>query len=214
MDVVIPVAEEPRNRTLPLAVASIRKHTTHRVILAGHVEPWEELADLLIPVTQARSTPLTNTDTIMATVCTDPRVDDTFLWSNDDIFWRAPADDDELTQISATARGDLVEHPVGGRYARAATMTARQLQDRGLPTFDYERHVPMIVDAPTMLGVLAGFGRPFAKRSAYLNTILPQPAAVEPDVKIWQVKHPVPRGPVFSVGSSYPYPLLLKALGG
>lgn len=148
----------------------------------------------------------------MREVCLDPNVSDPFVWSNDDIFWLASPSLVELMHESGAALGKLREVANRGLHGRRAHATADILEQEGLPTWNYERHVPLLVHKDEMLRALDLGG---SKRSVYGNLLLPRgPIAVTPDVKLFKGTDPVgPDWSFVSVGNHYPLAGLRTTLG-
>lgn len=167
MYVVLPVAAEPRNPSLPYALASIRAHTDYIPVTVG--KDWG-LCDH-IPTVQGDDK-FANTDLAMRVACAE--LGEPFVWSNDDVYWLRPADPVRW------AIGKL-EDAVGARvWQQRKRDTAAILNGRGLPTFDYEAHVPMLIHPTPMLEALGIGGE---KRSVYGN-LTGLPDMVRPDVKM------------------------------
>ena len=223
MDIVIPVANEPANHTLPLVLRSLAKHAPQlRVVLVGHVGPYAPpfnqgvfaAVEHVIEFEQP-SRYIDNTDKAMRLACQDPEVSDPFIWSNDDIYWRRPVSLVELLHHGAVSRGPLPPktETVRGTYGVLAKESGQLLEDSGLPTYDYERHVPLIVDKSRMLHALELGG---SKRSVYGNLSQDSPVAIRDDVKLFTAKDRVPDladEPFLSTGNNFPVSLLKDMLG-
>jgi hypothetical protein len=224
MDIVIPLANEPANHTLPLVLRSLARHAPQlRVVLVGHVGPYAppfnqgDFAAVghTIDIEQAAGDANGNTDRAMRAACADPEISDPFIWSNDDIYWRRPVSLAELLRHSAISRGPLPPRTetARGMYARLQKLSGELLTDAGLPTYDYERHVPILVHKDTMLKALALGG---SKRSVYGNLINEYPVAIRGDVKLFKATDKVPdlaEEPFLSTGNAFPLQLLPAMLG-
>lgn len=173
MHVVIPVAVEPRNPSLPHALASIAKHTNYTPVTVGHDTG---LCELHIPTTQqpGRVHTFENTDLAIRTACETRWISDPFIWSADDIYWLRPA------EPIRWAIGKLEDAQGATVYAARKRHTATILTKFGLPTFDYEAHVPMLVRKAPALEALIHGG---SFRSIYGN-LTGTPDRVAPDVKL------------------------------
>jgi hypothetical protein len=221
LSLVIPVEDEPTNDTLAIALASVKRHVPwlHPVLIGNpltlqqYLEPieWTAPPALALPFLQPHpNDPVGNTTKMLSLALDDTYgvlITDPFVWSNDDIFFRGPVTLDDLYEAGATARGHLEEVPKAGRYGRIARRTADVLS--GLrparPTWNYERHVPLVVNKLDMRHALATAdgGSP---RSTYQNLRLDQPVAVAEDVKAFTEKDlaTLPPGPIFSTGNRFP----------
>ena len=172
--IVIPVAAEDTNPTLPLAIASIREHTDYRIVTIGHDFGLCEH----IPMAQNTRRPArwANTDNAMRLACEHF---DTFIWSNDDIYWTRPV------EPVRWALGHLADTTRKNAYGRRKQATHAWLRKHDLPTWDYEAHVPMPINAAAMLealGIIATTPT-LDKRSLYGN-LTGQPDLIAPDVKV------------------------------
>ena len=182
MYVVIPTAERP-SPSLPYALASIAQHTDYTPITIGHDLG---LCDLHIPTTQIPGVQHARRNTNLAMRVACESLGQPFVWSNDDIYWLKPA------APIMWAIGKLEDATDANKLNRERKAeTARQLTAEGWPTFDYEAHVPMMVDPVVMLPVLdiVDENPLIEKRSLYGNQI-GLPDRVAPDVKL---RNPVNR---------------------
>lgn len=179
MYVVIPVADEPDNPTLALAIATIREHTDYDIVTIGKDYGLAEHIDM-----GQGPDPFANTDAAMRLAC--ERFEQ-FVWSNDDIYWTRPS------EPVRWALGGLT-HPLGsGFYDKRRRATRNWLLANGLPLYDYEAHVPMRVDAQPMTTVLeaAERNRRMDKRTLYGNlTGLPDVIAADVKVRRTDVARP------------------------
>lgn len=183
MHVVIPVAVEPRNHSLPLALASIHRHTAYHPVTIGH----DHGLCSHIPTIQqrARVNAFTNTDLAMRVACETDWISDPFVWSADDIYWLEPAEPIRWALGNLDdAQGDTV-------YTRRKRDTAELLRGRGLPSFDYESHTPLLIHKAPMLEALTLGGE---KRSVYGN-LTGEPDIVTADVKLRKHTDPIPDAP-------------------
>ena len=200
--VVIPVADEPANPSLPLAIASIHKHTDYIPVTVGKdfgVTPQHIATTQLL----GRGHAFTNTDLAVRVACETGWVSDPFILSADDIYWLEPATPIRwaLGRLE-TAQGSTV-------YAQRKRATAALLQSMGLPTFDYESHTPILVHKAPMLEALTLGGE---KRSVYGN-ITGLPDHIGPDVKLRHATDPLPKAAwVSTEARPTRYPQLMGAL--
>lgn len=184
--VVIPVADEPSNPSLPYALATIRKHTDYIPVTVGKDHG---LTELHIPTVQDRDK-FTNTDLAMRTACETEWVSDPFVWWMDDVFIFEPASipDWHMGQLPHTI------DPTSSSYHRRKVETRRILETLGLPTLDYELHTPLLVHQALMLEALAIGGD---KRTIYGN--LQGTGTYHPDVKTRsEDRHALSPGPYVS----------------
>lgn len=182
MYVVIPVADEPSNDTLELAVASIHAHTPYDVLTIGKDFGVAEH----IHHTQTRD-PWANTDNAMRIAC--DRLE-TFIWSADDIYWTRPA---EPVRWALGRLGTTIRR---GHYGRRKDATRDWLQSHHLPIWDYESHTPMPIDSTAMLEALTIIQSEPAldKRSIYGN-LTGEPDVIADDVKIREAATTIPNTP-------------------
>jgi hypothetical protein len=187
MHVIIPVADEPSNPSLPVALASIAEHTDYYPVTVGrdHGLITQHIATVQQPgLTQA----FANTDLAVRVACETAWVSDPFILSADDIYWTEPA------APIRWALGNLADAQGSTVYAQRKRATAALLEALGLPTFDYESHTPLLIHKAPMLEALALGGE---KRSVYGN-LTGLPDHVGPDVKLRRRSEPRPAAPWYS----------------
>lgn len=176
--VAIPVAVEQSNDALAYALASIATHTDLEPVTIGHdFGLCQHIHTTQNPgVLHARA----NTNAAMRAACETAWISDPFVWSNDDVYWLQPADPIRW------ALGMLEDADGSSLNRQRKRETAAILAARGLPTYDYEAHVPMLVDKATMLEVLDIVDtnpNVLEKRSLYGN-MTGLPDRIAPDVKL------------------------------
>lgn len=176
--VVIPVANEPRNLSLPYAVASIRKHTEFEPVTYG-MKDYGLCSH--VHVDEPRDTKFANEARVMRHAI--DQIGDSFIYSADDIYWLHPA------EPIRWAIGDL-EHDFGRTiYQKRKHTTWQTLRAHGLPTWDYESHTPLpVTDLHAMTLALNMTG---AMRSLYGN-LTGAPDLIAPDVKLRRTDAPLP----------------------
>lgn len=215
ISLVIPVADEPHNATLELALHSALVHAPQLIpVLVGnpltleqYLRPFPE--GLVLPfLQQDPGDPVGNTTRMLKAAVESWMVSDPFVWSNDDIFFRAPISLEALVAVGTTARGKLTDHPDKGRHGRLARKTARRLVELKAPVYDYEGHVPMVVERTEMSRAL-GRAPGCLPRSVYQNLLRNEPTAVKPDVKVFTVsdlaqQRSPEEQPFISTGNRFP----------
>lgn len=204
MFVVVPTAVEPTNPSFAYAVASIRRHTDYDIVTIGHNVGHEPH----IPTKQLKGNIFTNTDLAMQAACNTPWIGPEFIWSADDIYWLKPA------EPIRWAIGKLEDAHGSTVYAQRKRHTAAWLNARGLPTFDYESHTPLLIQPGAMLDVLAYIDREpmLDKRSLYGN-LTGEPDIIAADVKVRSRRDPIPDAPWASTdGRPTTWPALMERL--
>ena len=220
MDIVIPLAFEPANHTLPLVRRSLALHAPQlRLVIAGYAWPYLNDPEVghTIDFPQLAGREIANTDTAMRKACLDPEVSDPFIWSNDDIYWRRPVTLEELVHHSAVSRGPLppASYTAKNIHTRIGKVTGELMRAAHLPDWDYERHVPLLVHKAAMLQALELGG---SKRSTYGNLTNAFPTAIRPDVKVFyeadvaELASPELE-PWFSTGNRFPVQQVPDMLG-
>jgi hypothetical protein len=172
--IVIPTAMEDDNHTIALAIESIQLHTDHDIVTVGHDLGVAE--HIHCPQSTHSRDRWANTDRAMRAACERY---ETFIWSADDIYWTRPADP------LMWALGDLAETGRRAEHGRRKQVTLEWLRAQDLPTWDYEAHVPMPIDAAIMLDVLGTIEHAprLDKRTLYGNHA-GIPDMIAPDVKV------------------------------
>lgn len=175
MYVVIPVRDKDRNLSLPHALASIARHTDYTPLTIGRdLGLCEHIATVQQPGQRfARR----NTNLAMRTAC--ELLAEPFIWSNDDVYWLRPA-----TPIR-WALGDLRDAQGSTLNRTRKQTTADWLSEHGLPTWDYEAHVPMLIDPMPMLDALEAVdANPDLEKRSLFGNMTGLPERVAPDVKL------------------------------
>ena len=185
---VIPVADEPQNSTLRIALASAGVHApwlSPVLIGASTIVPQyveRQLAGQWLEFPhQDPFDPVANTTAMLRLAVESPAVTDPFVWSNDDIYFLSPVTLDDIAAEAAVALRPLREAYTVGRYGRLSHATADVLGRLQLPTWDYERHVPLVVHKSEMRRALEH--PETLPRSIYQNSRLEAPASLGSDVK-------------------------------
>lgn len=202
MIVVIPVADEPVNPTLPLAIETIRRHTDYDIVTIGRNH--RVARHLHLAQSPRGHDRFINTDNAMRLAC---HHFDTFIWSADDTYWTRPAEPTRwaLGQLPGT-------HDTGTNTRKANTR--KWLLEHGHPTWDYEVHVPMLIDAAPMREVMTIIKEsgPLDKRSLYGN-LTGQPDLIAPDVKIRNNEDPIPDAPWISSNGTHQWETITHLVG-
>lgn len=214
---VIPVADEPSNPTLPFAIASAKRHAPWlQPLLIGNPLSISHYGARVLPfLHQDPNDILGNTSAMLAYALTSPEVSDPFVWSSDDIYFTRPSTQDDIRLAGATALGSLERVPARGYYGRVAFATAERLRMHGLPTYDYEGHVPLLVNKAEMRRALWD-SKGLAPRSLYQNSLLERPARIASDVKFLTDDEIDPANPLpqfFSTGNKFDIGALERLLG-
>ena len=206
MHVVLPIAEEPHNPSLPYVLASIRKHTDYIPVTVG--KDWGLCDHIHTRQQPGRANVFANTDLAMRVACETDWISDEFIWSNDDIYWLRPA------HPIRWAIGWLEDAQGSTVYTQRKHHTAAWLHEHGLLTYDYEAHTPMLVHKTPMLEVLTHITTDpmLDKRSMYGN-MTGTPDLVAPDVKVRSRRDPLPDAAwASSTGNPLAWPALAEAI--
>lgn len=186
MHVVIPVRVSTVNDPLNLTLHQLERfHPDATVWLIGHLPPLTTTLPVThIPTVQGRDR-FVNTEHAMRTALNNPRIPDPFVWSNDDIYW---------TRTHDPVDWHMGELPTVGTtlYTRRKAWTRTILEEHGLPTLDYELHVPILVSKNLMAEALTTGG---SMRTIYGN--LQGTGTHHTDVKVYPGQ-PIPTGPFLS----------------
>lgn len=201
MRIVIPVADEPNNPSLPYALASIRKHTDLEPLTVGMKDYG--LCDHLRTVEPGGKLRKFTGEPIAMRTAID-HLGEPFIWSNDDIYWLRPA------EPIRWAIGDLTDDHTHTIYQQRKHRTWQTCKTYGLPTWDYESHTPLpVTDLNAMLLAL---NMPGTMRSLYGN-LTGEPDVIAADVKVRSRRDPVPDAPWASTeGRPNTWPALMERL--
>jgi hypothetical protein len=182
-DVVIPVREGARNEQLRFTLRAIAANFPARVLLIGGRPDWAHLERL--PSVQGDDG-YTNQVRAMRIACLSDQVSDPFVWWCDDTYLLHP-----LAEVPRLARSDWAT--ATGEWASRMHRARKTLEQRGLPTLNYELHIPMLIDKATMLAAL-DIGQDM--RTVYGN-LAGYAIAEVPDVKLRRISDPWPEGATF-----------------
>lgn len=188
MRVVIPVANEDRNPSLPYALASIRRHTNLEPLTVGGKDYG--LCDHLNTGEHRSNASSKFRGEAIAMRAAILEIGESFVWSNDDVYWLRPA------HPIRWALGDLNADRRRSIYAHRKHATANALHAAGLPTYDYESHTPLLIHPEPALEALERCARDplLDKRSIYGN-LTGEPDIIAPDVKMRAYVDPIPDAP-------------------
>lgn len=143
------------------------------------------------------------------TACEHPDISDDFLFMNDDHFL---LHDIKIEDIKPYSKEDLfVSETKGiGRYQVSRILTYRVLKERGLTTYNFDIHTPIIYNKKKFLEVIsqynwAHFGNGFLVKSLYGNTLklghVPySDCKIKNDLNLTQIEERVSGRWVFSIG--------------
>lgn len=155
IDIVIPyVHKKAASDELKLALRSITKNfqSPHRVIMVGDLPDWG--SDLLkashIPVSLIEGMHYAHCYDVnnkMRHVLSSPDVGDTFIYTYDDIVFLKPVRLSEIMRLKADSlienEAYVLANSTGSRkWNNLLITTLKFLQARGLPTYNYETHLP------------------------------------------------------------------------
>lgn len=222
---VIPVAVEPRNETLPVALWSAQERAPWlNLVLIGepiqlepYLLPYEGAS--ILPFMQQGLDGQVNTARMLAAALESPDISDPFVWSNDDIYFLRDTTIDDIMVAGSTALKKFSETSDKGIYGETSKRTMETLAALSKPTWNYERHVPIVVHKTRMrLALAIRATKPnevLNIRSVYQNLAFEKPAFVHADVKAFNVAqlHEFARGQFLSTGNRFPVDDLKRAVG-
>jgi len=183
MRLVIPVANEATNLSLPYALASIRRHTDLEPLTVGERDPGL-CEHLTTREPRGRLRKFRGEAVAMRTAL--EHLQAPFIWSADDIYWMRPA------EPVRWAIGDLDADQGPTIYQERKHATWQTCKRYGLPTWDYESHTPLPVT--NLDAMLTALNLPGAMRSLYGN-LTGTPDVIAPDVKLRRRSDPLPDTP-------------------
>lgn len=144
--------------------------------------------------------------------CQMPQVSDPFLLFNDDHYLNRHFDAAEFPYFyQDTLMQTMYKRKVEDAYMAAMKNTYRALSERGLSTFYFDVHTPVLIHKKEFIGIMnsfewTGFGH--VVKSLYLNSLGVTPVNFE-DCKIspawseYQIDENVKNAPVFSSPQSH-----------
>src|SRR5687767_1481800 len=89
--------------------------------------------------------------------CLDPRLSEKFLFLNDDHLALAPMPADDIPAWRGGDLKTLADKLTGGNYRLAMYNTINRLKERGLSTWNFDIHTPMVMERAKFIGVMASY---------------------------------------------------------
>ncbi len=143
-----------------------------RIVVVGHRPPW--LRDVLhLPGRDPHAQKERNIYEKLLTACRDPRLSTRIMFLNDDHVSMAPTVASELPAYRGRRLLDLARQLPAGNYRLAMENTHRHLQARGLETWNFDVHTPILVDRARFAEVMTGYDwrERFVMKSLYANSV-------------------------------------------
>lgn len=159
IDVVYIAAEQDSHEELRYSLRSVAAHLDHgRVWIVGDRPGWATNVQH-VKTRQEGTVWRNSTDNLLA-ACRDPRISDRFVFMNDDYFILRP-----ISEVPAHHKGLISDthprvteprSPRGQRRFDAMEGTYKLLRNWGVEgdLYDYELHVPLVVDKAGMAEVI------------------------------------------------------------
>jgi hypothetical protein len=156
-DIVIPyVHKKATSDELKYAIRSIEKNfkSPFRIIIVGDLPGWanDKLKDLNIPSNLIAGMPYAHcldVNNKMKLLLASDKVDDTFIYTYDDIIFVSPVDYSDITLLKADSfiesEGFIKEKSTGSRkWNNLLIHSFQYLTANNHPTFNYETHLPRV----------------------------------------------------------------------
>lgn len=194
MDVVYFVKEGAQNPELIYSVRSVCKNLKFRKIWFIGGCPEGIMPDFYCHFNRVSSVKTRNTAAMFRMLCGIDKISDNFIFFNDDFYVMKPTD--KLPPRYWGTLGEkveLMEEMYGStRWSRLLEQAEKKLKEYGYETYDFELHVPMIMNKERLAEVINKFPGTPCKRSLYGNYFrLYMDGEEKPDGKIHGLKHVV-----------------------
>lgn len=193
MDIVYVVKDAAFNEELRYSLRSVEKNFPCNKVFFYGGKPMYFKPDELILIRQRSGTKWDKVRSMLKLIAEDDRISDDFVLFNDDFFVMKPVEN-----LPAYRYGTLeqlrkrIERNNGGRptgYTRNIEHTIKALEEKDLPTWNFELHVPMVFNKYKLREIIEMFPDVRGTRSLYGNSFFTEKETKERnDVKIFRSK--------------------------
>lgn len=197
-DIVYFVKDAKENEELRYSLRSLKNFPHRKVWFYGGRPDWAR-PDEHVRILQNKGSKYDNVHHMISVACHNSQISSQFFLFNDDFFIMRP------TEYHPYYRGGLHKYIVDienranciSAYTRRLRNMVRVLEEAGLPTLNYEMHVPLLIDRAKMLEVLARFAGLNGVRSLYGNYAKLGGEKMD-DVKVFSPAQRIPASPLLS----------------
>lgn len=169
-DVVYIVRPSDDNEELRFSLRSLSKNLKHdRVFFAGHKPSWVQNV-IHIPTEQIPGQKHPNSLRNQWAAYTHPDVSDTFYLFNDDHFIMKRHEEMPILNWGPLDWALSTCNTLGPSFAFSMATTRDILLDLGLPTINYQLHIPCVIPKQQLVDVFTNFQTP-APNGAWLHHV-------------------------------------------
>ena len=189
IDIVYMVKDAVYNDELRYSLRSVDKNLPHKQVWFMGGKPMYVHPDRQVIINQKGDTKWDKVRAMLKAVAENDEITEDFILFNDDFFVLEP------TQfLPPFLYGTLAElckriekknYGMPTRYTKNLENTIRTLTEHKLPTYNFELHVPIILNRDKLLQTIEQFPNSKGTRSLYGNSFLVDKAMYLPDVKIY-----------------------------
>ena len=191
VDIVYMVKDAVYNDELRYSLRSVEENFPYKQVWFIGGKPMYAHPDQQIIVNQKGGTKWDRVRAMLRMVAENDKITEDFVLFNDDFFILQP-----LAGLPSFSYGSLrqlckrVEKKNGDRptpYTKSLERTIKALEDNGLPTHNFELHVPIILNRKKLLSIIEQYPDVKGTRSLYGNTFLTKEMYYLKDVKIFDM---------------------------
>lgn len=192
LDIVYMVKDAVYNDELRYSLRSVGENFSHKQVWFIGGKPMYAHPDQQIIVNQRGRNKWDKVRAMLEMVARDDRITEDFVLFNDDFFVLKP-----IEALPPFVYGSLaqlcrrIERKNNGKptpYTKSLERTAKALEDKGLPSHNFELHVPMILNREKLLSIIRQYPETKGTRSLYGNTYLTDRMHYMKDVKIFDME--------------------------
>jgi hypothetical protein len=196
-DILIPLgaASQFRNQELRFCLRSIEQYATgyDRVFIIGENPGFLSNKVCFVPVRDAGGNKEIRIANKVRRAFQATDISDEVAFWNDDYVLTAPIDLSKLESYHNESLEERAANHGGQFYRRSLEATAEQLKRHGLPTWNYDIHVPIIYRKEQFLSLASwwrhssGLSCGLVVKSVYANNTLREPGPYMEDCKLGRV---------------------------
>ena len=200
-DIVYMVKDAIYNEELRYSLRSVEKNFPHKRVVFIGGKPMYCNPDKQIVVNQKGATKWDRVRAMLKQIAETDDITENFVLFNDDFFIMEP-----VTELPPYRYGTLqelcqrIERKNKGRptkYTLSLEKTIKALEEKGLPTINFELHMPILLNRGKLLEVIERFPEVKGTRSLYGNSYLVSFSKPMKDVKIFGSKTVPSEGQLF-----------------
>ena len=196
LDIVYVVKDAAFNEELRYSLRSVEQNFPYNRVFFYGGKPMYFHPDKLVLVKQRSGTKWDKVRSMLKLIAEDDRLTENFILFNDDFFVLKPVDRLPVYKYGTLEQlCNRIESKNHGRptpYTLSLKRTIKALEEKGLPTANFELHLPMVFNRGDLKEIMNLFPDIKGTRSLYGNAYLNEEDTEDKkDVKIFKCDTPV-----------------------